>query len=176
MFAQLKKIGIEPGKSFDIDKAEPAVRSDLANAPKDGQHLIEWFLPRAVPVVNGWLTNITATGVYGNWYLKRAAVAKEGLGANPPEDAIYPSSLGDEAGKPLDGANKYTFNSTRAKRRRQARSGRPPSTTRKASRFRIRSIDLISAAGCHSNTAPMGRSNCTSRTKIGAQTRKRTGS
>ena len=32
-----------------------------------------------------------------------------GLGANLPEDAIYPLNLGDESGKPLDGANKYTI-------------------------------------------------------------------
>jgi hypothetical protein len=32
-----------------------------------------------------------------------------GLGANLPEDAIYPLNLGDETGKPLDGANKYTL-------------------------------------------------------------------
>jgi hypothetical protein len=49
-------------------------------------------------------------GVYGNYYLKRAIVAQAGLGANLPEDAIYPINLGDEAGKPLDGASKYTLN------------------------------------------------------------------
>jgi len=32
-----------------------------------------------------------------------------GLGANLPNDAIYPTNLGDESGKPLDGANKYTL-------------------------------------------------------------------
>jgi hypothetical protein len=32
-----------------------------------------------------------------------------GLGANLPEDAIYPLNLGDETGAPLDGANKYTI-------------------------------------------------------------------
>jgi hypothetical protein len=33
-----------------------------------------------------------------------------GLGANLPEDAIYPASIGDESGKPLDGANsKYVI-------------------------------------------------------------------
>jgi hypothetical protein len=30
-------------------------------------------------------------------------------GANLPEDAIYPVNLGDETGKPLDGANKYAL-------------------------------------------------------------------
>jgi hypothetical protein len=41
--------------------------------------------------------------------LKRAIVTQWGLGANLPEDAIYPSNLADETGKPLDGAHKYTI-------------------------------------------------------------------
>jgi hypothetical protein len=53
--------------------------------------------------------NTDTMGVYGNYYLKRAIVAQVGLGANLPEDAIYPLNLGDETGKPLDGANKYTL-------------------------------------------------------------------
>ena len=48
-------------------------------------------------------------GVYGNYYLKRAIVAQFGLGANLPEDAVYPSSLGDESGKPLVGTNNYAL-------------------------------------------------------------------
>jgi hypothetical protein len=39
---------------------------------------------------------------------KRAIVAQVGLGANLPEDAIYPLNLGNEAGRPLDGASRYT--------------------------------------------------------------------
>ena len=34
---------------------------------------------------------------------------RKGLGANLPEDAIYPLNLGDDSGKPLDGATKYTI-------------------------------------------------------------------
>jgi hypothetical protein len=48
-------------------------------------------------------------GVYGNYYLKRAIVAQQGLGANLPEDAIYPLNLADSGGHPLDGANDYTI-------------------------------------------------------------------
>ena len=48
-------------------------------------------------------------GVYGNYYLKRAIVAQWGLGANLPEDAIYPTNLCDASGKPLNGANEYTL-------------------------------------------------------------------
>jgi hypothetical protein len=42
-------------------------------------------------------------------HLKRAIVAQLGLGANLPEDAIYPQNLADESGKPLDGVNQYTI-------------------------------------------------------------------
>jgi hypothetical protein len=42
-------------------------------------------------------------------YLKRAIVTQVGLGANLPEDAIYPLNLADGTGKPLDGANAYTI-------------------------------------------------------------------
>jgi hypothetical protein len=36
-------------------------------------------------------------------------VAQLGLGANLPEDAIYPLNLADDTGKALDGAKKYTI-------------------------------------------------------------------
>ena len=48
-------------------------------------------------------------GVYGNYYLKRAMVAQLGLGANLPEDAIYPMNLADASGKSLDGTHQYTL-------------------------------------------------------------------
>src|SRR4029078_5482462 len=53
---------------------------------------------------NGWSMNTDTMGVYGNYYLKRAMVAQLGLGANLPEDAVYPLNLGDATGKPLDAA------------------------------------------------------------------------
>jgi len=107
IIAQLKAIGIEPGKSFDLDQAEPAVRKALASAAEDAQQLMAWKLPTLARVVNGWSMNTDTMGVYGNYYLKRAIVAQTGLGANLPEDAVYPINLADESGKPLEGANKY---------------------------------------------------------------------
>jgi hypothetical protein len=109
MIAQLKKIGIEPGKSFDITKADPVVRKALEDAPAAAQQLMEWKVPTIARVVNYWSMNTDTMGVYGNYYLKRAIVAQVGLGANLPEDAIYPLNLGDETGTPLDGASKYTI-------------------------------------------------------------------
>ena len=109
IIAQLKKLGFEVGKSFDLDKAEPAVKTALATAPEDAQKLMLWKVPSLARVVNSWSMNTDTMGVYGNFYLKRAIVTQLGLGANLPEDAIYPLNLGDEAGKPLDGANNYTI-------------------------------------------------------------------
>ena len=109
ILAQMKRIGIEPGKSFDFDKLDPAVKKALEGAPEAAQQLMQWKLPTLARVANGWSMNTDTMGVYGNYYLKRAIVTQQGLGANLPEDAIYPLNLGDEAGRPLDGANKYTL-------------------------------------------------------------------
>jgi hypothetical protein len=109
MIAQLKKIGFERGKSFELDKANSAIRKALESAPEDAQQLMAWKVPTLARVVNGWSMNTDTMGVYGNYYLKRAIVAQLGLGANLPEDAIYPVNLADDTGKPLDGANKYTL-------------------------------------------------------------------
>ena len=70
---------------------------------------MQWKIPTLARVANGWSMNTDTMGVYGNYYLKRAIVTQVGLGANLPEDAIYPLNLFDDTGKPLDGANKYTI-------------------------------------------------------------------
>jgi hypothetical protein len=68
-----------------------------------------WKMPTLARVTNGWSMNTDIMGVYGNYYLKRAIIAQVGLGANLPEDAVYPLNLADNTGKPLDGANNYTI-------------------------------------------------------------------
>jgi hypothetical protein len=110
----MKRIGIEPGKDFDIERASSTVRQALESAPSMAQKLMAWKTPTLARVANHWSMNTDTMGVYGNYYLKRAIVAKEGLGANLPEDAIYPLNLGDEAGRPLDGANKYVLHFEKA--------------------------------------------------------------
>jgi hypothetical protein len=109
IIALLKKLGFEVGKSYDVQKLDPAIRNALASAPEEARQLMSWKLATLARVVNGWSMNTDTMGVYGNYYLKRAIIAQYGLGANLPEDAIYPANLADEAGKPLDGANKYTL-------------------------------------------------------------------
>jgi hypothetical protein len=109
IIAQMPKIGIEPGKSFDIGKVDPAIQRGLAAAPRDAQKLMAWKVASLARLANGWSMNTDTMGVYGNYYLKRAIVTQIGLGANLPEDAIYPINLFDSTHHPLDGANKYTI-------------------------------------------------------------------
>jgi hypothetical protein len=109
IIAQLKRAGFEVGKSFDLDKADPAVKQAFESAPQDAQKLMAWKMPTLSRVANGWGMNTDTMGVYGNYYLKRALVAQLGLGANLPEDAIYPLNLVDSDGQPLDGANDYSI-------------------------------------------------------------------
>jgi hypothetical protein len=109
IIARMKRIGFEVGKSFDLDKAPPIVRAGLQSAPAAAQQLMEWKVATLARVVNNWSMNTDTMGGYGNYYLKRAIIAQAGLGANLPEDAIYPLNLGDEDGRPLDGSNKYVL-------------------------------------------------------------------
>jgi hypothetical protein len=109
MLAQIKRLGIEAGKPFNMDALDPQIQAALQTVPQDAQALMTWKVPTLAREVNGWSMNTDTMGVYGNYYLKRAIVTQVGLGANLPEDAIYPLNIGDSNGKPLDGANKYVL-------------------------------------------------------------------
>ncbi len=107
ILAVLKRIGFEKGKSFDLNQVSPEVKRGLEQAPKVALQLMKWKLPTLARVVNGWSMNTDTMGVYGNYYLKRAIIANEGLGANLPEDAVYPLNLFDEKSRPLSGDYQY---------------------------------------------------------------------
>ena len=113
--ARLKKIGIEPGKSFDFSKADPIVQAAMEKAVVDGLSRMKDFAPKMAGVTNGWQMNTDNMGVYGNSYLRRAVVALMGLGANQPADAVYPINLADSEGNPLVGGNKYVIQGEKGK-------------------------------------------------------------
>jgi len=112
--ARLKRLGIVPGQSFDIGKADPVVRQALLDAPAAAQKLIKDTTPTIAKVVNGWQMHTDTMGVYGNSYLKRAVIAVIGLGANQVDDAIYPMNVADADGKPMDGNNDYVLHFSKA--------------------------------------------------------------
>ena len=112
--ARMRRLGIEPGLSFDYDGADQAVSNALDRAVSDGLATIKAKIPTLAKVVNGWQVMTDSMGVYGTFYLKRAVISLVGLGANLPEDAVYPINLADAGGKPLDGANRYVLHFEKA--------------------------------------------------------------
>ena len=104
--ARMKRIGLEPGKSFDDGKVTADI---LTRAAAGGLKLMREKMPTLARVANGWGMNTDTMGVYGDYYLKRAIVALAGLGANQPDDAIYPLNVGDADGKPVTADNKYVL-------------------------------------------------------------------
>jgi len=107
ILTRLERIGIKVGEDFDFNNAPPAVQKGLQRAVVDGLKIMQEKTPTLAPIINGWQMNTNTMGVYGNYYLKRAIVAMVGLGANQPEDAIYPLNVADSNGKPLEGQNNY---------------------------------------------------------------------
>lgn len=107
--ARLKRLGIEPGRSFNWAEAPAEIKSALEKAPGSGLERMRSKVPTLARVTNGWQMNTDSMGVYGNNYLKRAIVALMGLGANQTEDAIYPLNIADADGNPMVGDNKYVM-------------------------------------------------------------------
>jgi hypothetical protein len=100
-------IGVVPGGTFDLKALDAAIVRSLERGAREGLSRImgEAKKPQG-KIVNGWevMTNV---GSYGTDYLWRAVIALVGLGANLPEDAIYPRATRDIDGKPLMGTKGY---------------------------------------------------------------------
>lgn len=107
VLARIARIGFRPGRDFSLERLDAQTRAALEEVPKSAQDLMTRTLPRLAGIVNGWQMNTRSMGVYGNEYVKRAIVTRVGLGANPPEDAIYPVLLADTDGAPLSGDHDY---------------------------------------------------------------------
>jgi hypothetical protein len=108
MVATMAKIGIVPGQDFDLRTLDPAVAQSLQEVPKAGVERIMARYKDSGIQENGWTFSLK-TGVYGIDYLQRAFVTAIGLGANRPQDAVYPVSEVDAHGRPYDGANQYVI-------------------------------------------------------------------
>jgi len=109
MLASMAKVGIVPGKPFEMSKLDPAVQQALKDIPQTALKKIEANKENLGGVVDGW--SITkGLGTYGpSDYMKRAVVAAFGWPANQERDAVYPNTEKDSAGQKLSGANKYTL-------------------------------------------------------------------
>ncbi|MGB3188596.1 MAG: DUF1214 domain-containing protein [Limnoraphis sp.] len=103
------EIGIIPGEDFNIQALDPLVVKGLERSVKAGheQVVAAGQSPKA-EIKNNWLMTYDL-GSYGTNYLNRAGVAWVGLGANLPEDAIYPMTRVDDNSNPLSGEHCYVM-------------------------------------------------------------------
>jgi hypothetical protein len=113
MLAKMAKLGIVPGQPFDESKLNPLAREAFTLVPRIANEKIMGWLKAGIlagdsKLENGWLFT-TETGVYGQNYLQRALVTAIGLGANRPEDAVYPTSEGPNVIESYTGAKKYVM-------------------------------------------------------------------
>jgi hypothetical protein len=102
-------IGVVPGKPFELKSFDSSVAKGLQSGAHDAQAKIVADARRPQgKTINGWefMNNI---GRYGTDYQWRAVVALVGLGANLPEDAVYPRATLGANGQPFNGANRYVI-------------------------------------------------------------------
>lgn len=109
---KLARIGIVPGQDFDESKLDIVLRKRL---PQIGFARIMLHFKDSggdIKDINGWAYT-TKTGLYGTNYLQRALITAIGLGANRPQDAIYPTSTRSGEGllaRAYNGSEKYVLN------------------------------------------------------------------
>jgi len=105
--ARLARMGLVAGQSFDASKLKPDFKRRVPDIGFD-RIMIQFKINKAIKNENGWAFT-TKTGIYGTDYLMRGLVTAIGLGANRPQDAVYPTSKADAEGRKYNGANKYVM-------------------------------------------------------------------
>jgi hypothetical protein len=111
LLKRLEEVGVGPGRS-PVAAGLPA---DVLHALVEGAEAEAAELPNASRVAvlgqalanGGWLVLDPKVGRYGTDYLLRAQLAILGIGANTPEESVYPTALADSGGALLTGANRY---------------------------------------------------------------------
>lgn len=105
---RMAKIGIIPGKPFDLSKLDPAVQDALKDVPQRVTDKLNENWANLGKDVNGW--RVTTTGaIYGTDYLTRATWASNGWPSQQIEVSVYPTTYVDGSGAKLDGRNGYSL-------------------------------------------------------------------
>jgi len=106
--ANFARIGLVPGQDFDSSKLDADFAARIPEVAFD-RIMLQFKINDAVKHISGW-NFTTKTGLYGTDYLMRALVTAIGLGANRPQDAVYPTSLKDAKGDAYEGTQRYVMN------------------------------------------------------------------
>jgi hypothetical protein len=103
LLTRLAQLEIKPGQAVHLSWAN-ALSFSLGRWIAD-QRVLKALNTKAQD--GSWSTPPLNLGRYGTDYNTRAAVAMVGLGANLPEDALYPNTALDHQGQALNGQHRY---------------------------------------------------------------------
>ncbi len=106
LLPMFEPLGLEPGKAWDRSKVNPIVLNSMKTAAANIGAMLSQ-LPQGANV-DGWQIPSPTLGNFGTNYLLRAVVARVGLTANTPREAIYYLSPKDREGNWFTGAQRYT--------------------------------------------------------------------
>ncbi len=107
--ARMAKIGLVPGKPFDIDTLSSEIQRALDTVPQTVTAQFNNLEAQGIgKMVNGWQIPAVC-GEYGTDYSARAIISDFGWGCNLQEDAVYPMAKVDASGSPLTGAHTYVI-------------------------------------------------------------------
>jgi hypothetical protein len=109
MMSRFARIGIEPGKPFEVDAIDDELRQAIRAGVSSAREAIVAAMPEYGKVVNGWQSaEVFGTRqFFGSDYMLRAVGAMAGWGGNDAIEAFYPTARWDGDGNPLDGAHRY---------------------------------------------------------------------
>jgi hypothetical protein len=110
--AKLARIGIGPGKTFNVKDLSPEDKLEIGLGMKEGERKVDEAVATAGKTINGWqVSSLPGDSAHynGDW-LKRAAAAKAGIYGNDAVEAMYPLTRNDSDGQTLDGSqHNYTL-------------------------------------------------------------------
>jgi hypothetical protein len=112
--ARLATIGIGPGKTFNFKDLSLEHKAAVLLAMKAGDEKVDAVIANGGKDQNGWRVGGLAGGdsayFNGNW-LNRAGLAKAGIYANDPAEAMYPATRKDTEDETLD-TSKHNYTLT----------------------------------------------------------------
>ncbi len=108
LLSRLANAGLQPGPNVQLSRLNELSFSI-------GRWLANQKIKNVLSAKNTegtWRTPPLNLGQYGTDYNTRAVVAMVGLGANLPEDALYPNTASDGQGQTLNGKHRYRIHFT----------------------------------------------------------------
>ena len=116
MVERMKKLGIVPGQPFDTSKLDADSAKGLARRARNRRWPPSWLPPTAPPATSATAGPSTGTSAATAPTTDCAPSSpRRDLGANAPEDAIYPRTRLDGGGHALNGASKYVLHFDKGK-------------------------------------------------------------